>query len=84
MGDSDPGDPRLGELLGETAVFVLPSEIDKSPYSILEAMFAGVPVVSTRVGGIPELVEHGTTGLLVDHDDDALAAGLSARCSTRN
>ena len=71
-----PGDPRLVELLGDTAVFVLPSEIDKSPYSILEAMFAGVPVVSTRAGGIPELVEHGTTGLLVDHDDDALAAAI--------
>jgi glycosyltransferase involved in cell wall biosynthesis len=71
-----PGDPRLGDLLAETAVFVLPSEIDKSPYSILEAMFAGVPVVSTRSGAIPELVEDGRTGLLVDHDDDALADAI--------
>jgi glycosyltransferase involved in cell wall biosynthesis len=71
-----PGDPRLVQLLGETAVFVLPTEIDKSPYSIIEAMFAGVPVVSTRCGSIPEMVEHGTTGLLVDYDDDALAAAI--------
>jgi glycosyltransferase involved in cell wall biosynthesis len=71
-----PGDPRLVQLLAETAVFVLPTEIDKSPYAIVEAMFAGVPVVATRCGAIPELVEHGTTGLLVDHDDDALAAAI--------
>lgn len=73
-----PGDPRLVQLLAETAVFVLPTEIDKSPYSIIEAMFAGVPVVSTRCGAIPELVEHGTTGLLVDHDDAALAAAITS------
>lgn len=71
-----PGDARLVQLLGDTAVFVLPSEIDKSPYSILEAMFAGVPVVSTFAGGIPELVENGVTGFLVDQDDDLLGHAI--------
>jgi glycosyltransferase involved in cell wall biosynthesis len=74
MRDFEPGDHRLVELLGETAVFVLPSEIDKSPYSVLEAMFAGLPVVSTDVGGIPEMVVDGETGYLVPPDDDAAIA----------
>lgn len=71
-----PGDGRLHEILARTTVFALPSELDKSPYSVLEAMMAGVPVVSTRVGGIPEMVEDGTTGILVNHDDEALGAAL--------
>jgi glycosyltransferase involved in cell wall biosynthesis len=55
-------------------VFALPSEIDKSPYSVLEAMFAGLPVVSTNVGGIPEMVVDGETGYLVPPDDDVAIA----------
>lgn len=76
--DFRPGDPRLAELLARTAVFALPTEMDNSPYAVLEAMRAGRPVVSTRVGGIPEMVEHGVTGLLVAHDDDALAEAIGA------
>jgi starch synthase len=74
--DFRPGDPRMIRLLGETAVFALPSEIDKSPYAVLEAMVAGVPVVATRAGAIPEMVTDGVTGLLVDPDDDDLAAAI--------
>lgn len=68
--DVTPGDPRLIAMLARSAVFALPSEIDKSPYSVLEAMFAGLPVVSTPVGGIPEMVIDGTTGVLVPPGDD--------------
>jgi alpha-maltose-1-phosphate synthase len=74
-----PGDRRLVELLARTSVFVLPSAIDKSPYSILEAMFAGVPVVSTTVGGIPELVVDGETGILVPPDDPPALADAIER-----
>ena len=74
--DFRPGDPRLVRLLGETSVFALPSEIDKSPYAALEAMVAGVPVVATRAGAIPEMVADGVTGLLVAPDDDELASAL--------
>jgi glycosyltransferase involved in cell wall biosynthesis len=47
-------------------VLVHPSRFDALPTGLIEAMAAGVPVVSTRVGGIPELVIAGETGLLVD------------------
>ena len=43
-----------------------PSRVDNMPNSVLEALAAGVPVVSTRVGGVPYIVEHGKTALLVE------------------
>ncbi len=52
-------------LLHASDVFLLASHWEGCPASILEAMAAGVPVVATRVGGIPELVEHEVTGLLI-------------------
>lgn len=64
-----PGDGRVPRLLSETAVFALPTEIDKSPYSVLEAMAAGVPVVSTTVGAIPEMVPDQVAGILVAPGD---------------
>jgi glycosyltransferase involved in cell wall biosynthesis len=59
-------------------VLTLPSSQEGMPYVILEAMASGVPVLSTAVYGIPEMVLHGETGLLVDPSDggglrDALA-----------
>jgi glycosyltransferase involved in cell wall biosynthesis len=59
-------------------VFAMASETEASPNVIIEAMAAGVPVVATRVGGIPELVAEGKTGLLVPpHDPARLADALS-------
>jgi glycosyltransferase involved in cell wall biosynthesis len=57
--------------------FVLPSLSEARARSIIEAMSVGLPVVSTRVGGIPTLVEDAVTGLLVPpSDSEALAAAL--------
>lgn len=64
-------------LLAESAVFVLPSYFEGLPMGLLEAMAAGLPVVATRVGAIPEVVRNGVEGfLLVPGDVDALTTAL--------
>jgi colanic acid/amylovoran biosynthesis glycosyltransferase len=69
--------------LAEARVFALPAirlpsgRMEGIPVALMEAMAAGVPVVATRLSGIPELVQDGVTGLLVEpHDPAALAAAL--------
>ncbi len=58
-------------------IFVLPSLKEGLPYTILEAMNAGVPVVASSVGGIPDLVEHEKTGLLtIPTNSNSLAEAL--------
>ncbi|MFC5520225.1 glycosyltransferase family 4 protein [Polaromonas jejuensis] len=54
------------EVLNSSRVFVLPTFNECFPLSILEAMSAGLPVISTPEGAIPEIVEHMQTGILVD------------------
>jgi glycosyltransferase involved in cell wall biosynthesis len=56
-------------LLRKTDIYVLPSYGEGMPMSILEAMSYAVPVVATRVGGIPEIVKDNKTGFLIDPGD---------------
>lgn len=72
-----PHGPELFDLYREHDLFVLPSVSEGTPRVIGEAMAFGLPVVSTTAGGIPDLVDHGRTGLLAEPGSaTALAAEL--------
>ncbi len=69
----------IADLLRACDLFALASDYEGLPVAVIEAMAAGLPVVATAVGGVPELVEHERTGLLVaPRDHEALAAALSS------
>lgn len=55
-------------------IFVLPSRTEALSYALIEAGYAGLPVVASNVGGIPEVVENGQDGLLVPPDNPAALA----------
>ncbi len=60
------------ELLSVSDVFVLSSDWEGLPMTVLEAMAAGKPVISTSVGGVPELVKNNSTGILVPPGNETL------------
>jgi len=64
-------------LLAAADIYLCPSHFEALSTSVLEAMSAGLPVVATEVGGLPEIVTHNRTGLLVPASSpDTLAAAL--------
>jgi glycosyltransferase involved in cell wall biosynthesis len=70
---------RVPEMLSACDLFALASHWEGAPMAVIEAMATGLPVVATAVGGVPELVVDGETGLLTPPDDaQALAAALAA------
>jgi glycosyltransferase involved in cell wall biosynthesis len=77
---------QLRELFYQSHIFLHPSEVGTDgnqegvPNSMLEAMASGLPVFATEHGGIPEAIEHGRSGILVnERDDEALAQALLER-----
>lgn len=73
-----PGNEVAG-LMRKSQIFCLPSHNEGTPVSVMEALSCGLPVVATRVGGIPDIVNHDETGLLVDKRDvKGLASALHA------
>lgn len=61
----------IDELLGKADIFVLSSNYEGISIALLEAMRAGLPVIATRVGGVPETVRDRETGLLVAANDES-------------
>jgi glycosyltransferase involved in cell wall biosynthesis len=71
--------PNVAQLLRGMDVFVLSSVAEGMPRVILEAMVSGVPCVSTAVGGIPQMLDHGAIGMLVpSRDSQGLARAMLA------
>lgn len=70
-------DDGVAEFLSGVDVFVHASSSEGLPYVLIEAMRAQLPIVATAVGGVPEMIEHGRTGFLVQPGDaDALADAI--------
>jgi len=57
--------PDMAAFFAAVDVFVLPSHQEAMPLALLQAMAAGLPSIATRVGGIPEMIEDGVSGLLI-------------------
>lgn len=70
---------ELAQIMAETDIFVLSSLLEGQPLAVVEAMAYGCPIVTTAVGGIPELIEDGVNGLLCQPQD---AAGLADKICT--
>jgi len=67
----------VSNLMAASDIFVLPSFREGTPLVIYEAMASGLPIVATDIAGIPEQIDHGTNGFLIQPgDSDALASYL--------
>ncbi len=65
---------KTAELLSVMDVFVMPSRQEGLGLSIMEAQAVGVPVIASNVGGIPSLIEHGKTGILIEPESPSVLA----------
>jgi glycosyltransferase involved in cell wall biosynthesis len=71
--------PTLADLYHQADLFVLPTRRESFGLVLAEAMAAGLPVVSTSIGAVPEVVSHGENGVLIPPDDpEACAEAVNA------
>lgn len=76
---------NIAELLSTSDVFVLSSIAEGIPMTVLEAMASSLPVISTRVGGLPELISDDETGYLVEKQNvDALSSAMEKYINRRD
>ena len=62
--------------MAESDLFILPSSWEGMPMTVIEAMGTGLPVIAARVGGIPDMLRDGESGLLIDPTPQALAQAI--------
>ncbi len=75
--DFKANDPRLLQLYSDCDIFAMPTRADMSPWVVLEAMASGRPVITTAVGGIPDMMRDGENGFLLPPENgSALADAL--------
>lgn len=65
---------RMNEVLNSLDIFVAPSRSESFGVAVLEASACEIPIIATRVGGLPEVVEDGATGMLVEPENPAALA----------
>lgn len=68
----------IRKLLKDTDILYLCSEMEGLPIVVLEAMSMGVPVVASNVGGLPEMIDNGENGILVDYDKNFILNSKNA------
>jgi L-malate glycosyltransferase len=69
----------MARLYDKAEIYLNASNIDNMPMSIIEAFAAGLPIVTTRAGGIPKIVSDGVNGLMVDLNDHSAIADAALR-----
>jgi glycosyltransferase involved in cell wall biosynthesis len=57
---------RVADMMRRSRIFCLPSHKEGTPVCVMEALACGLPIVATGVGGIPDIVEHGKTGIILE------------------
>lgn len=78
-------EPDAARVMPAFDIFLLPSLTEAFGYVLLESSFAGLPVVASRVGGIPEIIDDGKTGILVPpRDSDAMSSALKRLIESAN
>ena len=71
-------------LLHDADVFTLPSDYEGMPMTIIEAMGTGLPVVATSVGGVPDMIENGKSGILCESNAKSIAQAFCSLYESRN
>lgn len=74
----------MADLYRSADLMLNPSLVDNSPNSVIEAIACGIPVISSNVGGIPDLVQHGVDAILITPGDPALLSQQSCEVLTNS